>query len=59
MAVIDGKQTIQFRSSAHSDYTKHKDLDRTARHIDRHKNNEHCGTTGVGIAGWMAKQDLV
>ena len=28
MAVIDGKKTIQFGSSSHSDYTTHKDPDR-------------------------------
>ena len=51
MAVIDGKKTIHFGSSAHSDYTKHKDPDRKARYIDRHKKNENWGKTGVDTAG--------
>ena len=58
MAVIDGKKTIHFGSSAHSDYTKHKDPDRKARYIDRHKKNDNWGKTGVDTAGWMAKKML-
>ena len=54
MAVIDGKKTIHFGSSAHSDYTKHKDPDRKARYIDRHKKNENWGKLVlILLGGWQ------
>lgn len=58
MAVIDGTKTIHFGSSAHSDYTKHKDPDRKERYVDRHKKNENWGKTGVDTAGFYSKHVL-
>ena len=49
MAVIDGKKTIHFGSSAHSDYTKHKDPDRKYNYISRHKKKRKNGGTLVLI----------
>lgn len=49
MAVIAGKKTIHFGSSAQSDYTKHKDPERKARYIDRHKEKRKLGKTLVLI----------
>ena len=42
-AVIDGKKTIHFGDSNYSDFTKHKDPERTDNYISRHKNNENWG----------------
>ena len=58
MAVIDGKKTIHVGSSAHSDYTKHKDTDRKDNYISRHKKNENWGNTGVDTAGFYSKHVL-
>ena len=58
MAVIDVKKNIHFGSSAHSDYTKHKDPDRKERYVDRHKKNENWGKTGVDTAGSYSKHVL-
>ena len=57
-AVIDGKKTIHFGSSAHSDCTKHKDPERKERYIDRHKKNEDWGKGGVDTAGFYSKHVL-
>ena len=40
-AIIDGKKTVSFGSSQHSDFTKHKDPERKQRYLDRHKAREN------------------
>ena len=40
-AVIDGKKTVSFGSSQHSDFIKHKDPERKQRYLDRHKAREN------------------
>ena len=49
-AVIDGKKTVSFGSSQHSDFTKHRDPERKQRYLDRHKARENWNdptTTGA------------
>ena len=40
-AIINNKKTIPFGASGMSDYTKHKDIERKNRYINRHKKNEN------------------
>ena len=49
-AIVDGKKTIPFGATGYSDYTLHKDLGRKQRYIDRHKNNEGWGRSGIETA---------
>ena len=53
-AVIDGKQTIHFGSSAHSDFTKHKDPERKERYIKRHSNEDHS-KSNIASPAWMSR----
>ena len=39
-AVIDGKRTVQFGLKNASDFTRHKDPERKARYINRHKKED-------------------
>ena len=39
-AVIDGKKTVSFGAVGYSDFTKHKDEERKASYIARHKPNQ-------------------
>ena len=39
-AIIDGRKTVSFGSSQHSDFTKHKDPERKQRYLNRHKTRE-------------------
>ena len=40
-AIIDGKKTVSFGSSKHSDFTKHGSEARKQRYLDRHKAREN------------------
>ena len=40
-AIIDGKKTVSFGSSKHSDFTQHKDPARKQRYLNRHKAREN------------------
>jgi DNA-directed RNA polymerase subunit M/transcription elongation factor TFIIS len=48
-AVIDGKKTVPFGQKNASDFTLHKDPERKARYINRHKKNEKIGQNLVLI----------
>jgi len=54
-AVINNDKTIHFGSSAHSDFTRHKDTERKERYIARHKKNEDWTKSGVDTAGYMSR----
>ena len=41
-----------------SDFTLHKDPERKARYIARHKSNEDWAKSGIKIAGFYAKHVL-
>ena len=45
---------VLFGAAGYSDYTKHKDKDRKQRYIDRHKNNENWGKSGIDTAGFWS-----
>ena len=40
MAIVDDSKTIHFGQAGASDYTLHKDKERTQRYIKRHRANE-------------------
>ena len=45
---------VLFGAAGYSDYTKHKDKDRKQRYIDRHKDKENWGKTGIDTAGFWS-----
>ena len=55
-AIIDGKKTVSFGSSQHSDFTKHKDPERKQRYLDRHKARENWNDPTT--AGALSKHVL-
>ena len=57
-AIIDGKKTVHFGSSAHSDFRQHQDDQRKQSYIARHKKNEDWTKYGVETAGFMNKKLL-
>ena len=54
-AVIDGKKTVPFGQKKASDFTLHKDPERKARYINRHKKNERWDdpTTAGFYSRWV------
>ena len=50
--------TISFGQTGASDFTKHKDNERTDAYINRNKKHEYWTTSGVKAAGWMSKHIL-
>lgn len=52
--VIDGK-TVYFGAAGYQDYTIHKDPDRKARYINRHKNNENWKKSGITTPGFWSR----
>ena len=57
-AVIDGKKSISFGAKGYSDYTIHKDPERKERYINRHKDKEKWGLSGIETAVFYAKKIL-
>ena len=57
-ARIDGTKTVSFGQKGASDFTKHKNTDRTERYIDRHKNNEDWNKSGAKTDGFYSKHVL-
>ena len=55
-AVIDGKKTVSFGSSKHSDFTKHGSEARKQRYLDRHKARENWNDPTT--AGALSKHVL-
>ena len=54
-ARIDGSKIVSFGQKGASDFTKHKNSDRKARYIDRHKKNEGWTKSGAKAAGFYSK----
>ena len=54
-ARIDGTKTVSFGKKGASDYTKHKNKDRTNQYIDRHKAREDWTKSGATTAGFYNK----
>ena len=48
-------KTIHFGAAGYSDYTKHKNKERMTRYINRHKNRENWGKSGINTAGFWSK----
>jgi len=57
-AIVDGRKTISFGANGYSDYTIHKDPERKNRYINRHKDKENWGLSGIETAGFYAKHLL-
>ena len=57
-AVIDNKKIVSFGFKNMSDFTLHKDPERKARYIARHKSNEDWAKSGIKTAGFYAKHVL-
>ena len=56
--VIDNKKIVSFGFKNMSDFTLHKDPERKARYIARHKSNEDWAKSGIKTAGFYAKHVL-
>ena len=54
-AIVDGKKTVPFGATGYSDYTLHTNPERKQRYIDRHKNNEDWGRSGIASAGFYSR----
>lgn len=54
MVRVDGK-TIHFGAKGMSDYTKHKDPERKARYIARHKGKEGWTKSSIKTAGFWSR----
>jgi len=48
-------KTVHFGAEGYSDFTKHKDVERKHRYVERHKNNENWGKSGVKTAGFWSR----
>jgi hypothetical protein len=57
-AIIDNKKTVAFGAKGMADFTLHKDPERKARYIARHKSNEDWANSGIKTAGFYAKHVL-
>ena len=57
-ARIDGTKTVSFGQKGASDFTKHQDLVRRDRYIDRHKKNEDWTKSGAKTEGFYSKHVL-
>ena len=57
-AVIDNKKTVSFGAKGMSDYTIHKDPERKARYLARHKATEDWTKSGVKTAGFYSRNIL-
>ena len=51
-------KTIHFGSSEHDSYPFHKDKERKARYIQRHRKREDWTRSGMGTPGFFAKHVL-
>ena len=54
-AIVDDKKIVPFGAVGYSDYTLHKDPERKDRYINRHKNNEDWGRSGIDTAGFYSR----
>ena len=52
------KRPFRLDRKGYSDYTVHKDSDRKERYINRHKEKENWGLSGIETAGFYAKHIL-
>ena len=54
MVKINNK-TVHFGAKGYSDYTKHKDINRKQRYINRHKKRENWNKSGINTAGFWSR----
>lgn len=55
MVIFEDGTKVHFGAAGYSDFTKHKDIDRKQRYINRHSTNENWGKTGIRTAGFWAR----
>ena len=53
--ITNSGRKIYFGAAGMSDFTKHKDEARKQRYINRHKNNEMWGQSGIDTAGFWSR----
>jgi hypothetical protein len=53
--ITNSGRKIYFGAAGMSDFTKHKDEARKERYINRHKNNENWGKSGIDTAGFWSR----
>ena len=53
--ITNSGRKIYFGAAGMSDFTKHKDEARKQRYINRHKNNEMWGKSGIDTAGFWSR----
>jgi hypothetical protein len=53
--ITNSGRKIYFGAAGMSDFTKHKDEARKQRYINRHKNNENWGKSGIDTAGFWSR----
>ena len=53
--ITNSGRKIYFGAAGMSDFTKHKDEARKQRYIDRYKNNENWGKSGIDTAGFWSR----
>ena len=53
--ITNSGRKIYFGAAGMSDFTKHKDKARKQRYINRHKNNENWGKSGIDTAGFWSR----
>ena len=53
--IANSGRKIYFGAAGMSDFTKHKDEARKQRYIDRYKNNENWGKSGIDTAGFWSR----
>ena len=58
MLLLILKKTVSFGFKQMSDFALHKDPERKARYIARHKSNEDWAKSGIKTAGFYAKRVL-
>jgi hypothetical protein len=46
---------VHFGAAGYSDFTKHKDVDRKARYIERHRAKENWGKSGIHTPGFWSR----
>ena len=49
------KKTIHFGQAGASDFPSHKDVQRKARYLDKHREREDWGDCGVETPGWWSR----
>ena len=53
--ITNQNKKVYFGAAGYSDFPTHKDEARKQRYINRHKNNENWGKSGIDTAGFWSR----